>query len=389
MKLNEGGASNAFFFYSGSERFIAKSCTKAEMDVLLDMASDYKTYLVDNPESFLTRILGAHRLRMYGTMFYFFVMENVLKRPDTSNAGDTPEWNTDNDNQTLLKYDIKGSSYNRNSAIPKNGQSVTCKYCNRKYSYQNPANRLRKYRRFTSIAFGSLTSDDPTKSWHPKSSLCCNRRGARHGSAALVAGSEETSEIKFTDQFCTARLDHVHSPNVVFKDNDLTQRLYLHRKDAMKTAKQITNDARFLCDKNIMDYSLLIGVLNVKVSLRQNENSRIDSSGALGSTLPELSSELVTDDSSFGEYELQSVACRREATHIEGPKFYYFGIIDILQKWDLYKRAEMNLKVIYRCEDNAALSCIEPEAYWNRFREKIYDILKVDIHESSEHASGV
>uniref|UniRef100_A0A7S2GHP5 PIPK domain-containing protein n=1 Tax=Octactis speculum TaxID=3111310 RepID=A0A7S2GHP5_9STRA len=143
MKLNEGGASNAFFFYSGSERFIAKSCTKAEMDVLLDMASDYKTYLVDNPESFLTRILGAHRLRMYGTMFYFFVMENVLKRPDTSNAGDTPEWNTDNDNQTLLKYDIKGSSYNRNSTIPKNGQSVTCKYCNRKYSYQNPANRLR------------------------------------------------------------------------------------------------------------------------------------------------------------------------------------------------------------------------------------------------------
>ena len=86
VKLNEGGASDAFFIFSESERFIAKrwwsvlvpgrtfaaswpssgcgSCNKQEMTVLLRMADKYLAHFKRYDTSFLTRILGAHKLRM-------------------------------------------------------------------------------------------------------------------------------------------------------------------------------------------------------------------------------------------------------------------------------------------------------------------------------------
>ena len=82
VKLNEGGASQAFFFFSGNERFIVKSCTKSEMDTLKRIAGKYESYLIDEKKSLLMRILGAHCLETYSNRFYFFVMENLFKIDD-------------------------------------------------------------------------------------------------------------------------------------------------------------------------------------------------------------------------------------------------------------------------------------------------------------------
>jgi len=38
LKLNEGGSSQAFFFFSEDKRFIVKSCTVEEMELLRSMA---------------------------------------------------------------------------------------------------------------------------------------------------------------------------------------------------------------------------------------------------------------------------------------------------------------------------------------------------------------
>jgi hypothetical protein len=41
LKLNDGGSSKAFFFFSSDKRFIVKSCTPGEMETLKGLASDY------------------------------------------------------------------------------------------------------------------------------------------------------------------------------------------------------------------------------------------------------------------------------------------------------------------------------------------------------------
>jgi hypothetical protein len=59
---------------------------------------------------------------------------------------------------------------------------------------------------------------------------------------------------------CPERLDRVHVPKLVLKDNDLNYRLVLAPENAAATAAQLDKDSAFLAHQGIMDYSLLIGV---------------------------------------------------------------------------------------------------------------------------------
>lgn len=117
LKLNEGGSSNAFFFFSPCSRFIVKSVTNAELRLLRRMARKYAEHMADQPQSFLVRVYGVYKLVAYGTEFNFFVMENVLNV----------------NYQIHERYDIKGSWVDRNFKRPKKGESVTCALCNEKY----------------------------------------------------------------------------------------------------------------------------------------------------------------------------------------------------------------------------------------------------------------
>ena len=56
--------------------------------LLLLLISRYEDYLVKNPDSLLLRILGAHCLRSYSSVFYFFVMENLFNIADDEDDDD-------------------------------------------------------------------------------------------------------------------------------------------------------------------------------------------------------------------------------------------------------------------------------------------------------------
>ena len=75
-RFTAGGSSDAFFFYSGCERFIVKSTTVAEFRELLALAPRYAAYMCEprHADTFLVRIYGAHTLKMYHNKFYFLVM---------------------------------------------------------------------------------------------------------------------------------------------------------------------------------------------------------------------------------------------------------------------------------------------------------------------------
>ena len=128
LKLNEGGASDAFFFFSADKRFLVKSTTVAEMELLRNISKEYANHLTKYTESFLVRIYGAFNLVVYGTSFRFFVMENLFHHPRKEIV-------------IHERYDVKGSWVNRNFSAPSPGNRVTCRLCNEKYTVGEKASK--------------------------------------------------------------------------------------------------------------------------------------------------------------------------------------------------------------------------------------------------------
>ncbi|ETO11867.1 1-phosphatidylinositol-4-phosphate 5-kinase, partial [Reticulomyxa filosa] len=90
----------------------------------------------------------------------------------------------------------------------------------------------------------------------------------------------------------------------------------------------------------------------------------------------------------FGRHELQLIRRRAVTTGtglkvldehlntyqtkiVEGAGFYSFGVIDILQDWNLNKKWEHFLKVYVFCKEKHGVSCIEPHKYRQRFLYKM------------------
>ena len=75
---------------------------------------------------------------------------------------------------------------------------------------------------------------------------------------------------------------------------------------------------------------------------------------------------------SIGE-EIEAVGVR--ARSVVGPGYYYLGIIDVLQSWTWQKRLERFCKRFLLMQDGDGISAIEPEAYKQRFQQKIIQII--------------
>jgi hypothetical protein len=112
------GASGAFLYFSTDERFIVKTLTKSEAEVLLSMVHDYVSYMFSHPHSLITRFYGCHSLTMYQRTMYFIVMSNVL----TTHGATLHE-----------RYDLKGSWVNRHRTPQEKGQRTDCRYCGQKF----------------------------------------------------------------------------------------------------------------------------------------------------------------------------------------------------------------------------------------------------------------
>ena len=128
LHLNEGGASNALFFFSECRKYIAKSCTAEEMTNIRKHAEKLLEHFRTNRNSLLTRIFGAYKLQAYSTDLYFIVTNNVLL--------------TDPSETITEKFDLKGSSVHRHMKLPRDGETVRCRLCGSAFVY-NSKNHFR------------------------------------------------------------------------------------------------------------------------------------------------------------------------------------------------------------------------------------------------------
>jgi len=124
--------------------------------------------------------------------------------------------------------------------------------------------------------------------------------------------------------------------------------------------QQVDKDSSFLESCGIMDYSLLLGIHNVRqpVTHRPSQSAGcfdIASKDALIYVLP---------------FHYNGVP----AEVIEGPGRYFFGIIDILQEYNLQKKLERCAKVYMKCSDSRGISSVPPKKYAQRFKKAMKEI---------------
>lgn len=72
------GQSGAFFYFTHDSRFLVKTISSHEVQLMLDILPEYEKYLRDNKDTLITRCLGIHSCTMYASVKYFVVMENVF-----------------------------------------------------------------------------------------------------------------------------------------------------------------------------------------------------------------------------------------------------------------------------------------------------------------------
>ncbi|KAI3495508.1 hypothetical protein L1887_37849 [Cichorium endivia] len=186
--------------------------------------------------------------------------------------------------------------------------------------------------------------------------------------------------------------------NTTFKDLDLNFIFRLQSDWFQEFCRQVDKDLEFLERERIMDYSLLVGVSfqesNQNISLEEGclENSEPDSTG----TSPRLSSaDTDTSITSLNPARWASVrlginmparveiTVRSHQNQLVGEptgEFYdvvlFFGIIDILQNYDINKKLEHAYKSFQY--DPTSISAVDPIQYKRRFRDFIFSVFKED-----------
>ncbi|KAK3125913.1 hypothetical protein QOZ80_7BG0611300 [Eleusine coracana subsp. coracana] len=183
------------------------------------------------------------------------------------------------------------------------------------------------------------------------------------------------------------------------KDLDLNFIFRLKKHWFQEFQRQVDKDCEFLEQEKIMDYSLLVGVhfrddreklltqgsmdfdIN-DISTHRLSRGRTDQFLAepnrcpktkLGANLPAIA-ELTARKS---DCELQLIG---EPTGEYYDVILYFGIIDILQDYDISKKLEHAYKSFQY--DSTSISAVDPRQYSRRFRDFIYKAFKEDKPDS-------
>jgi len=185
----------------------------------------------------------------------------------------------------------------------------------------------------------------------------------------------------------------------ILKDLDLNFLFRLQKSWFQEFCRQIDRDCEFLEQERIMDYSLLVGLHFREISTAGDlipSGTQTPTDDSEGDGVPHLSradmDQLLLDPSRWASIKLGlNMPARVEKTIrrndcefqlIGEPtgEYYdvvmFFGIIDILQDYDISKKLEHVYKSIQY--DPTSISAVDPRQYSKRFRDFIFNIFTDD-----------
>ncbi|KAL7126245.1 hypothetical protein ABFS83_14G173200 [Erythranthe nasuta] len=186
------------------------------------------------------------------------------------------------------------------------------------------------------------------------------------------------------------------------KDLDLNFIFRSHKSWFQEFCRQVDRDCEFLEQERIMDYSLLVGIHFREVSrsgeplIAETSLSRGNGDQTSEGVPPRLSTadlSLHFDSNRLASIKLGSNMPARaeltmrknggEAQLIGEPTGEYydvilvFGIIDILQEYDIGKKLEHTIKSFQY--DSTSISSVDPRQYSKRFRDFVFRIFRDDV----------
>ncbi|KAF3442140.1 hypothetical protein FNV43_RR16056 [Rhamnella rubrinervis] len=185
----------------------------------------------------------------------------------------------------------------------------------------------------------------------------------------------------------------------ILKDLDLNFIFRLQKSWFQEFCRQIDRDCEFLEQERIMDYSLLVGLhfRNVSAAGDLISSGSRTPTGEETEGAPRLSradmDQLLLDPSRWASIKLgMNMPARVEKTERRSNEYelqivgdptgeYYdvimfFGVIDILQDYDISKKLEHAYKSIQY--DPTSISAVDPKQYSRRFRDFIFKVFAED-----------
>ncbi|CEG43110.1 Phosphatidylinositol 4-phosphate 5-kinase (PIPK-D3/GPCR-PIPK/PiGK3) [Plasmopara halstedii] len=378
-RLQSGGSSGAFMFYTADYAFLVKTVTTSERNVLLNMLPAYIRHMKENPESHLTRFYGCHSIEMYGQVFNFVVMGNVIGRTSMHQF-----------------FDIKGSWIDRNATALPPGKTVICTYCSHAFRYGT--NESCEYSiRGIHLPHIVLKDNDFHRKLRVESDIA----------EALVCQLENDSNfLREQGIMDYSLLLSVHNTKYVVEHCSMDTRnpSPTKRKVNYPVCHPESNDS-FLSlvtdSADQTDASTDEDLDEVECGNRRkfNRNCRYsvvgqyegcsitiqNNSPLLGRTMRRCNSVLygATAETSRSDDKLKWIGKRTlekrgyQACVVAGPDFYTLGVVDMLQTWTWTKRLERLWKTIILRHDGMGISAAPPKLYAERFQRKMRDILMV------------
>ena len=309
------GKSGSFFYFTLDHRYIIKTVSTEEEKFLRKIARHYYNHIKDNPETLIVRLYGLYQVRLAWEQKYIsvIVMENIFHSIDQLKIHE--------------KYDLKGSTVGRR----------------------------------------------------------------------VIKGS------------------NVSASSSVMKDLDFEyfkRKVYVGPENKKLIMDQLHEDTKFLASVGIMDYSLLLGIHDHN----KEQNRRVLGAGSFatggfeivdslgGSQRTSLKDQLVLSREEtfipvevnpwfrqdFGGlrsytphhpiYHSEVAGLVRQASENDFPRTYdgisiddipvatyYFGIVDILQQYNVRKKLEHFWKTRITQLDPHGISAVEPREYRQRF----------------------
>ncbi|XP_068662536.1 phosphatidylinositol 4-phosphate 5-kinase 6-like isoform X5 [Aristolochia californica] len=166
--------------------------------------------------------------------------------------------------------------------------------------------------------------------------------------------------------------------NTTLKDLDLNYIFRLQKSWFQELHRQVDRDCEFLEQERIMDYSLLVGLHFREPSF----SKELSESRTPGTRTPRgndsvfcrwATIRLGINMPARAEQTVRRGDCDtlvREPTGELKDVILFFGIIDILQDYDISKKLEHAYKSIHY--DPTSISAVDPKQYSKRFRDFIY-----------------
>eukprot|EP01087_Luapelamoeba_hula_P013485 TRINITY_DN3849_c1_g1_i4.p1 TRINITY_DN3849_c1_g1~~TRINITY_DN3849_c1_g1_i4.p1 ORF type:complete len:843 (+),score=226.72 TRINITY_DN3849_c1_g1_i4:265-2793(+) len=185
-----------------------------------------------------------------------------------------------------------------------------------------------------------------------------------------------------------------NDPNVVMKDQDfdnMQRSLILGPEKAQIFQEQVKRDVKFLEDWEIMDYSLLIGIHDLKRAQKVDRRRSLsmvyipkadeDFGAASTGFNDDSDSELGDQSDEYKQYHITAFTRDqggfRSTDEDNNPcdEIYFLGIIDILQPYNMRKFAEHSFKKLRY--DGTQISAVNPRFYARRFCDYMFAHVRV------------